>query len=241
MSDLLELARSTRGGETSERSERSASRHILPLPSSRPARPHPARKARRKRIPRVPCATCELMCTDTYDDGSPRYDHGHDPVTGERWWGSTAEEAVPSDPVLALLTGRGRFRSREGRDRERWSFVAWLREGERYQAHEVSGVTGMRGPRRRTWETAVSASPWCRLRLEAWDERLGIAEVSPVARLSDEQIDAYVEVADIHELDLLAEAVHIFMDLLPPRPVSATSLGPMVAGSVSPPVRAASH
>ena len=26
------------------------------------------------------------MPTDTYEDGSPRYDHGHDPKNGQTWW-----------------------------------------------------------------------------------------------------------------------------------------------------------
>jgi hypothetical protein len=155
------------------------------------------------------------MPTDTFEDGSPRYDHGHDPVTGERWWAPPDEDTIPTGPVLALLTGRERFRSREGLDRERWSFLTWLREDRRYQAHEVTGVTGMRGPRRVAWESAVSASPWCRLRLEVWDERLGIADVLPLSGLSDERIDDLAVEADTHDLDPWAEAAHIFIDRLP--------------------------
>lgn len=155
------------------------------------------------------------MPTDTYDDGSPRYDHGHDPETGERWWTPRVEDAIPTGPILAFYAGRERFRSREGRDRERWSFVTWRRTDGRYRAHEVTGITGMRGPRRSAWESAVSESPWCRVRLEEWGERLGIAEVSPVLRLSDERADTYADEADAEELDLLAEAVHTFMDMLP--------------------------
>jgi hypothetical protein len=63
---------------------------LLPLPSlllSRPRRvPTRRRDGRRRPTPGVPCFTCGLSPTGTYEDGSPRYDHGHDPVTGETWW-----------------------------------------------------------------------------------------------------------------------------------------------------------
>jgi hypothetical protein len=155
------------------------------------------------------------MPTDTYEDGSPRYDHGHDPATGERWWAPSDEDTIPIDPVLALFMGRERFRSREGRERERWSFVTWLREGGRYRAHEVTGVTGMRGPRQAAWQRALSESPWCRLRLEEWGGRLAVGDVLAVSTLSAGRTDDLVVGADSRDLDLLAEAAHIYIDMLP--------------------------
>ena len=89
MSDLLELARSKRGSETSERSEVSLSPAVLPSHPSLLSRPRAVRRRRPKWVPRVPCATCGLRPTDTFDDGSPRYDHGHDFATGETWWAAT--------------------------------------------------------------------------------------------------------------------------------------------------------
>jgi hypothetical protein len=49
----------------------------------------------------VPCATCGLSPTGTYDDGSPRYDHGHDPLTGETWWASSDVASVRRCPACA--------------------------------------------------------------------------------------------------------------------------------------------
>jgi hypothetical protein len=92
VSDLLALALSVRSGFSGERSELSElspsrtplSSHLSHLSHSQRA---PSRRKRRwKWIPRIPCATCGLSPTDTYHDGSPRYDHGHDPLTGETWW-----------------------------------------------------------------------------------------------------------------------------------------------------------
>lgn len=170
-------------------------------------------KRSRKRIPRIPCFTCGLSPTDTYDDGSPRYDHGHDPVTGETWWAEIDDDDVPVGPAFALHTGLDRFRSREGRDRMRWSFVTWPGEG--HPAQEVTAVTGTRGPRWLAWQEAVSESPWCQVRLDEWNGRLGVAEVLPASRLTDARIEAYIDEANAADLDLLAEAVHIFMDMLP--------------------------
>ena len=101
MSDLLELARSVLSGlssETSESSEQSSVATALPSPSSLLSRPRRSlshrRRVRRRRTPRVPCFTCSLSPTGTHKDGSPRYDHGHDTVTGEVWWRSRHEQAA---------------------------------------------------------------------------------------------------------------------------------------------------
>ena len=42
----------------------------------------------------VPCSTCGLMPTDIFADGSPRFAHGHDPVTGAVWWRTRQEDAT---------------------------------------------------------------------------------------------------------------------------------------------------
>jgi len=107
VSDLLARARSVRSGfsgEISELSERSLlegtlSSHLSLL--SQPNRVPLRRKRRRKRIPRIPCATCGLSPTDTYEDGSPRYDHGHDPKTGEVWWAQAEVASVRRCPACS--------------------------------------------------------------------------------------------------------------------------------------------
>lgn len=104
MSDLLALARSALSGERSEKSEESPgvatlTSHLSLL--SQPNRVPLHRKRRRKRIPRIPCFTCGLSPIDTYDDGSPRYDHGHDPETGETWWASSDVASVRRCPACS--------------------------------------------------------------------------------------------------------------------------------------------
>jgi hypothetical protein len=156
------------------------------------------------------------MPTDTYDDGSPRYDHGHDPVTGEMWWATSDVSIADAKPTLALLMGREEFTSRDGRRFERWSFVTWLRDGDVRQPIEVTGVTGVRGRRRAAWERAISEGGWCHMHVEEHDGRFGVAEVRPVSRLSEQRIFEYAEQADA--LDLTGEAMHVFADMLPEEP-----------------------
>jgi hypothetical protein len=105
-SELSEISppqrRSGFSGETSELSEQSPLADPLPSPSSllsHPNRVSLRRKRRRKRIPRVPCFTCGLSPTGTYEDGSPRYDHGHDPVTGETWWAPSEVASARTCPA----------------------------------------------------------------------------------------------------------------------------------------------
>jgi hypothetical protein len=49
----------------------------------------------------VPCSTCGLMPTDIFSDGSPRYDHGHDRLTGETWWASSEVASSRRCPACA--------------------------------------------------------------------------------------------------------------------------------------------
>ena len=95
------------------------------------------------------------------------------------------------EPSLALLTGRERFSSRDDRTLLRWSFVTWLRDEERQYALETIGVTGTSGRRRSAWLRALSASGWCRVRLEEQSGRLSVVQVLPVSPLSHARIMSY--------------------------------------------------
>lgn len=46
-------------------------------------------------VPQVPCFTCGELPVGVYHDGSPRYDHGHDLVTGETWRHPRPQRASP--------------------------------------------------------------------------------------------------------------------------------------------------
>jgi hypothetical protein len=88
LGDLLTLARAFRGVSSStieSASERGLDRLAtsveVPPPAVDPRVSiaiDPAAAARR-------CFTCGQLADGSYDDGSPRYLHGHDPLTGERW------------------------------------------------------------------------------------------------------------------------------------------------------------
>jgi hypothetical protein len=41
------------------------------------------------------------MPTSVFDDGSPRYDHGHDALTGETWWASSDVASVRRCPACS--------------------------------------------------------------------------------------------------------------------------------------------
>lgn len=82
-SDLLALARRTiamsvaTDREISEKSEQSPP--PAPLSSLSSLMSHRLATSRRR------CFTCGEPATGSFDDGSPRWHHGHDRVTGVRW------------------------------------------------------------------------------------------------------------------------------------------------------------
>jgi len=99
--DLLAIARSLRTGDTTDTgcaiSEIRGKRPSLPPLSahlSLIAQPDEAATARlspselperRESGDRRRCYTCGQAADGTWDDGSPRWHHGHDPLTGQRW------------------------------------------------------------------------------------------------------------------------------------------------------------
>ncbi len=79
--DLMTIARAVMSehvpdNESAESAERSPD---APLRSLSALIAQPGRGARRG------CWTCGASATGTWDDGSPRFDHGHDAVTGITW------------------------------------------------------------------------------------------------------------------------------------------------------------
>jgi len=133
------------------------------------------------------CHTCGRPPVGTFQDGSPRYDHGHRP-DGTTWEAEPATAPVLSRP-LALLMDRERFTGRNGRRWERWAFVAWTASG----PAEATGVTSTLGTRRRQWDRNVSPDGWCRVEL---DEH-GVRDVFPRASgLSEPAIAHYADMAD---------------------------------------------
>ena len=220
--DLLALARAVLAGiprEHSAQSARSPSRGDLSAPSSLSLRPQ-ARRVRgwmpRRRAPRVPCHTCGRLPVGTFDDGSPRYDHGHTP-DGETWWMPEESAALDKQPALALLMEHEEFTTRAGRTFERWTFVTWRQIGEARHPVEVTGVTGASDRRHDQWQAAVSLSPWCHIKCEDRDGKLIVAAVLPVSTLSQARVGEYLddEYPDEEEpLDLVVEAAHVFMDML---------------------------
>lgn len=165
--------------------------------------------------PDRPCWTCGRPTSGRFPDGSPQYDHGYDPDVGETRWPRDERSGTDDGPSLALLMGREQFTSRDGRRFERWSFVTWVRQGERHHALEVTGVTGTSGRRRDEWQSALSASGWCHLDLEERAGRVAVRQMRPVWHLSWEQVMAYADDADAEDVDLVVEATHIFSDMLP--------------------------
>ena len=73
---LAESARSVERAGSAESAERSPDEQVLSLPA---LLARPSSGARRR------CWTCGAPATGTWDDGSPRFDHGHDAVTGITW------------------------------------------------------------------------------------------------------------------------------------------------------------
>jgi hypothetical protein len=99
--DLLAIARRFRAGDATDmgcaisaiRGERPSTEAPTVYPSliarldaggtarlSRPERPERREAGSRRR-----CHTCGQAADGTWDDGSPRWHHGHDPLTGQRW------------------------------------------------------------------------------------------------------------------------------------------------------------
>jgi hypothetical protein len=138
----------------------------------------------------IPCHTCGRLPVGTFDDGSPRYDHGHRPDGST--WEATAPAAQTTERPLAMLMDRERFTGRRGRRWERWRFVVWTADR---GAVEVVGITSTVGLRRRRWERAVSSRGLCRVDTD--DD--GIRDVIPWSRrspLSEGAVAHYADVAD---------------------------------------------
>jgi len=135
-----------------------------------------------------------------------------------------SHRSVDAVPWFAILMEREPFTSRDGRRFERWSFVTWVRDGDVRHPHEVIGITGTSGRRRSAWQRAISESGYCRVLLEERWERLAVAQVLPVSRLSHVAIAAYADEADAayeadaESVDLLNVARQIFDDMLEETP-----------------------
>jgi hypothetical protein len=82
--DLLALARTVLAefapaDDRAESAESAESRSDLDLSALLSLPAHPGVRSRRR------CWTCGESAIGSWDDGSPRFDHGHDAVTGITW------------------------------------------------------------------------------------------------------------------------------------------------------------
>jgi hypothetical protein len=80
--DLLALARAALPEASEGRAESAQS---AASPDERPLSSLSSLFAQPRSMARSRCWTCGEPATGTWDDGSPRFDHGHDRSTGVRW------------------------------------------------------------------------------------------------------------------------------------------------------------